>query len=141
MLQGSVQYEGQALPSYDSIDPQSPTGVSALQHVHTSKCMQQTAAGQACRRAAWEDQKFPSFPAFPAFQLSTNPPTRPPMLPHPPTHPTHPPSLLPWLASALQVGEVDLLSYSSAPFSLHTVTPPRHVMAELAASVASRLRM
>jgi hypothetical protein len=39
------------------------------------------------------------------------------------------------------VGDVDLLSYSSAPFSLHSVTPPRHVMDELAAQVAGRLRL
>lgn len=31
-------------------------------------------------------------------------------------------------SSLAGVGAVDLISYSSAPFSLHTVTPPRHVM-------------
>lgn len=39
------------------------------------------------------------------------------------------------------VGEVDLRSYSAAPFSLHSVTPPRHVMEELAEQVAGRLRL
>ena len=39
------------------------------------------------------------------------------------------------------MGAVDLESYSSAPFSLHSVTPPRHVMQALAAEMQGRLRM
>jgi hypothetical protein len=39
------------------------------------------------------------------------------------------------------LGSVDLHSYSSAPFSLHSVTPPRHVMQALAAEMAGRLHM
>lgn len=38
-------------------------------------------------------------------------------------------------------GEVDLLSYSSAPFTLHSITPPRHVMEELAASLQGQLQL
>ena len=39
------------------------------------------------------------------------------------------------------MGGVDLQSYSSAPFSLHSDTPPRHVMQALAAEMQGRLRM
>ncbi|EFN53074.1 hypothetical protein CHLNCDRAFT_137374 [Chlorella variabilis] len=39
------------------------------------------------------------------------------------------------------VGQLDLRSYNEAPFSLHSVTPPRHVMAELAAEVQGQLRL
>ncbi|KAL4437332.1 hypothetical protein ABPG75_004471 [Micractinium tetrahymenae] len=38
-------------------------------------------------------------------------------------------------------GGVDLLSYSSAPFTLHSITPPRHVMQELAASIQGQLQL
>ncbi|KAI7842083.1 hypothetical protein COHA_004278 [Chlorella ohadii] len=44
-------------------------------------------------------------------------------------------------SSPTGVGTLDLESYNSAPFTLHSVTPPRHVMAELAAEVQGRLRM
>lgn len=36
---------------------------------------------------------------------------------------------------------MDLLSYSSAPFTLHSITPPRHVMEELAASLQGQLQL
>lgn len=38
-------------------------------------------------------------------------------------------------------GSVDLLSYTSAPFTLHSITPPRHVMEELAASIQGQLQL
>jgi hypothetical protein len=44
-------------------------------------------------------------------------------------------------SSPTGVGALNLESYNSAPFTLHSVTPPRHVMAELAAEVQGRLRM
>lgn len=39
------------------------------------------------------------------------------------------------------IGEVDLHSYTEAPFTLHTVTPPHHVMAALALEMQGHLRL